>query len=234
MIKLYSFGAGMGVADPSPFVLKVDVYLRMANIEFENISDAGNLKRAPKGRLPFIVDGATTIADSHFILAYLQSKYKVELDATLSDEQKSVAYLMGKSLDENLYWFLVYSRWAREDTWPEVKQAFFGSMPFPLKYIIPPLARRDVISALQKQGAGQHSDAELQTLAGETFSALSTILGQQTYFFGESPCTFDATAFAFLNEFIGISLKSPFNDLARGHANLVTYCRNMRSKYYGA
>ncbi len=27
MIKLYSFGPGFGVADPSPYVLKVDIYM---------------------------------------------------------------------------------------------------------------------------------------------------------------------------------------------------------------
>jgi glutathione S-transferase len=106
MIKLYSFGSGFGVTDPSPFVLKVDAYMRMANIEYQNIPDDSNIRKAPKGKLPFMTDRDKTIADSEFIIAYLQEKYQVKLDAHLSAEQKATAYLFGKSLDENLYWCL--------------------------------------------------------------------------------------------------------------------------------
>lgn len=232
MIKLYSFGENLGVADPSPFVLKIDVYMRMANIQFESIPDVNNLRKSPKGKLPFIVDGDKTIADSHFIIAYLKNKFNVELDSDLSDIQKGMACLAGKSLDESLYWCLVYSRWASEDTWPRIKQAFFGSMPAPLKFIVPSLARKDVLSALKKQGMGKHSYNEIKLLSQETFQSLSSILGTQTYFFGEKPCTFDATAFAFLSQHICISLNNPINDLAREHSNLVDYCNNMKAQYY--
>lgn len=232
MIKLYSFGSDFGLADPSPFVLKVDVYMRMADIEFESIPDVNNLRKSPKGKLPFIIDGDTTVADSQFIISYLKNKFKVELDSNLSDEQKNIAYLIGKSLDENLYWCLVYSRWASEDTWPHIKNAFFGSMPFPLKFIIPAIARKDIMSALNKQGVGKHSDEEIKTIAQETFQSLSGLLGQKSYFFGENPCTFDATAFAFLSQFISVSLNNPLNGLAREYSNLVDYCNNMSAQYY--
>ena len=232
MIKLYSFGSNFGVPDPSPFVLKVDIFMRMANIEFENIPDITNLRKAPKGKLPFIVDGDVTVADSQFIISYLQNKFHADLDSNLSGEQKYIAYLIGKSLDENLYWCLVYSRWAKNDTYAHVKNAYFGSMPFPLKFIVPPLARKSFISALQKQGLGKHAEEEIKTIAQQTFHSLSEILGKKTYFFGESPCTFDATAFAFLSQFISVSLDNQLNELAREYRNLVGYCNNIKCKYY--
>ncbi|MDP1679434.1 MAG: glutathione S-transferase family protein [Candidatus Nitrotoga sp.] len=232
MIKLYGFGSGLGVPDPSPFVLKVDCYMRMANIKFETISNVGNLRKAPKGKLPFIIDDDITVSDSQFIISYLRNKFHVELDASLSAEQEGLAYLIGKSLDENLYWCLVYSRWVKDDTWPYIKEAFFGSMPFPLKFIIPVFARKSVISSLQKQGLGKHTDEEIKIIAQQTFQSLSEILGKKTYFFGESPCTFDATAFAFLSQFISISLNNQFNDIARNYSNLIAYCNNIRAKYY--
>jgi glutathione S-transferase len=232
MIKLYSFGSGLGVPDLSPFVLKVDVFMRLAKIKFETIPDVSNLRKAPKGKLPFIVDGDRTVADSQFIISYLQSKFNVDLDLRLSSEQKAIAYLMGKSLDENLYWCLVYSRWVKNDAWKHIKNAYFGSMPFPLNYIVPPLARMDVASALKKQGLGKHSEDEITTITQLTFNALSEVLGDKSYFFGEHPCTFDATAFAFLSQFISVSLDTPFNELARTYANLIAYCNNIRGKYY--
>jgi len=232
MIKLYSFGPGFDMVDLSPFVLKLDAYLRMANIPYETIANVDNLRKAPKRKLPFITDGEETVADSEFIITYLQEKYQVNLDSNLSDEQKGVAYLMGKSLDENLYWCLVYSRWVKEDTWVHIKKAFFSAMPIPLKYVIPVIARKDVLRALHKQGLGRHTDEEIKTIAQCTFQSLSDILGEKTYFFGEMPCTFDATAFGFLSQFIDISLNNEMNDLARGYDNLVDYCQNFKAKFY--
>ncbi len=232
MIKLYSFGPSFDVIDPSPFVLKVDAYMRLANIEYESIPAVANLKKAPKGKLPFISDGETIIADSEFIICYLQEKFQVDLDSNLTEEQKSIAYLIGKSLDENLYWCLVYSRWARDDTWVYIKKAFFGSLPYPLKIVVPPIARKGIISALKKQGLGKHSDEEIKVISKRTFEALSEILGEKSYFFGEMPSTFDATAFGFLSQFISVSLNNEINDQARQYKNLVAYCNNIQDQYY--
>ncbi len=232
MVKLYGFGPGFGVTDPSPFVLKVETFLRMADIEYESCPDIGNLQKAPKGKLPFITDDGTTIADSDFILSYLQDKYQVNLDANLSAEEKSTSYLIGKSLDEHLYWCLLYSRWVNDDIWAQLKKEFFSSMPMPLRLIIPTLARRNALSGLQKQGLGRHSAAEVKTITQRSLQALSTVLGDKTYFFGETPSTLDATAFGFLGQFIIVSLETELNDLARSFKNLVDYCDNINAKYF--
>jgi len=233
MIKLFGFGSAFGVACPSPFVMKVDTFMRMANIKFQTVSDPRNLQKAPKGKLPFITDGDKTIADSQFIISYLKQQYQIDLDSHLSKENKAIAHLVGKSLDDSLYWCLVYSRWIKEDTWPQLKKAFFDSMPFPLKAIVPYFARKGVATALNKQGFGRHTEKELLSIAKESFQSLSELLGNNTYYFGNTPSSFDATAYAFLCQFITISLDNNFNELARSYPNLVKYCENMTSSYYG-
>ena len=234
MIKLYGFGANFGAADPSPFVLKVDLYMRMAGIEFETIADMSNLRKAPKGKLPFIDDEGLRLGDSFFIIDHLKTKYAVELDQHLSDEQQAVAHLVSKSLDEGLYWSLVYSRWICDDTWPTIRQAFFGKLPFPLKQLVPPLARRGVVSALKKQGLGNHSVDEIQKIMNRSLQSLSAMLGHKAYFFGDKPSSFDASAFAFLTNFILIEIDNPFNEIARGYPNLVSYCQRINSEFYPA
>lgn len=234
MIKLYSFGNNFGVADPSSFVLKVDVYLRMAGIKYKSIVRSDNLSKAPKGKLPFITDGDVTVADSQFIIAYLQDKYNVDLDSHLSVEQRGIAYHLGKSLDEDLYWCMVYSRWMKEDTWPLLKEAFFSSMPFPLKYIVPILARKGIKSALFKQGLGRHTDEEIMLVTQQSLQALSDVLGDKSYFFGDKPCTFDASAYGVLAQFISSTIDNPFNDMAKQYTNLVSYCDRMTKQYYKA
>ena len=128
MIKLHSFGANFGVIDPSPFVVKVDLFLRIVKLPYEVIHGSVNsLKISPKKKLPFIEDKGLKVGDSTFILDYLTKTYQLEIDSFLTKEQHANAYLMGKSLDEYLYWCLVYSRWLKEDTWPLLKKAFFGN-----------------------------------------------------------------------------------------------------------
>ena len=231
MITLYGFGEAFGVADASPFVLKADVYMRMAGIAFEYKTDFSNLQKAPKGKLPFIKDGDEIIADSFFILKHLQQKYDVHLDDHLTPEQRATAQLMVQALDGDFYWSVVYSRWVRDEGWAVIKPAFFDSMPFPLKYIVPIVARRGVKAGCFKQGISRHSDTEVTEIANATLASLSTLLGDKTYFFGDKPSTLDAVAFAFLAEVILVTIDSPVNTAAKGYDNLVYYCEVMNKQY---
>ncbi len=45
MIKLYGFGPGVEQPDPSPFVMKVMILLRMAGLPFEDRRHCGCLQR---------------------------------------------------------------------------------------------------------------------------------------------------------------------------------------------
>ncbi|MET1256740.1 glutathione S-transferase family protein [Aliikangiella maris] len=232
MLTLYTFGSYLGMPDPSPFVLKVDAYLRLANIEFAVKPALTNSRRAPKGKLPFIKDNNKTVADSQFILEYLESYYDVQLDAHLTDEQKATAYLITKSLDENLYFILVYSRWYCEKTWPQVKQAFFGKFPFPIKQILPNVARKGVLKTLHNQGISRHSRNEIEHITARSFQALADLIGEKPFIFGDKPCSLDATVYAFLAEFILAELDNSFNSLAKQHQGLVKYCQRFQQTYY--
>ena len=53
MIKLYQFKPAFGLPNASPFCMKLETYLRMAQLPFvaPKIS-LGDIGRAPKGKLP--------------------------------------------------------------------------------------------------------------------------------------------------------------------------------------
>lgn len=232
MIKLYGFGQAFGVADASPFVVKVDLFLKLSGIEFEYIGDFNQLKKSPKNKLPFIDDNGKKIGDSAFILKYLTNKYEIRLDEHLTEIQKSQAALYAKALDESLYWCLVYSRWVKEDTWPLLQEAFFSQIPIPFKWVMPGIIRKDVKNTLRRQGYGRHSETELLSIADEHFSALSTLLGENKYCFGEQVSSFDAIAYAALCEFISVDFPNSFNQQARKYDNLIQYCQRIEAEYY--
>ena len=232
MIKLYSFGPAFGLPDPSPFVLKVDLFMRMNGIDFESVPGADNLRRAPKGKLPFIEDDGQCIADSTFIIEYLTDKYSLTMDDWLSDEQRATAQLIGKSLDENFYWCIVHSRWMREDTWPLVRSTFFDDLPVPLKQIIPILARRSTKSQIINHGMGKHNNEEINSIARHTLSSLSALLGDKPWMLGDRPCTLDITVFSMVSELVLVSIDNEMNTFAREYDNLVRYSQRILQQYY--
>jgi len=229
MITLCGFGEAFGLPDASPFVLKVDAYMRMANVPFESKNGVDNLKAAPKKQLPFILDGDRVVPDSQQIIEYLKSNKKADLDDWLSPDQKAISYLVTKSIDENFYWCLVHSRWVKDDTWPHIRDNFFSDMPFPVKQLVPPMLRKGVIKSMREHGMGRHSDAEILGIAKQNFQALSDLLGDKPFMLGEQPCTLDATAYGILAL---ATLNNDTNRAGREYPNLVAYCERIRDRYF--
>ncbi len=231
MITLYSFGPFRGLADPSPFCLKVDCYMRAAGIEFRTLSGVDYIGKSPKHKLPYIEDDGKVIGDSSFIIEYLKEKYGDVLDKDLDNEQKAVAHAFMKMLDENLYWCMVHSRWTGEG-WPQIKQDFFGKMPFPLKIIIPGIAQKRVRKSLYQQGLGRHSEQEILNIARKDITALSDYLGTKDYFLINRPGSLDISAFAFLAELMVPDINCELNKLALSFDNLVSFVDRIKTQFY--
>jgi len=236
MITLYGFGKCFNVMDASPFVVKVDLFMRMANIPYQVKYGAKYLKMSPKGKLPFIDDGGTIVADSEAILSYLTEQYQITLDAELTAAEKAQAYLITKSLDEGLYWCLVYSRWVLDESWPLTKSAFFGKLPAPLRWLIPNIIRRKVNKNLHGQGVGRHSPEEILAIADKSLQSLSILLAEQSFFFGEQHTAFDAVVYSHLCEFISVRFDNGFENVftkqAKSYQNLVQFCQRIEDKFY--
>ena len=81
MITLYKFGPAFGLPDPSPFVTKADMLLKLAGLDFQ-VNNEG-YKNAPKGKLPYIDDDGELVADSSFIRWHIEKKYGFDFDAGL-------------------------------------------------------------------------------------------------------------------------------------------------------
>ena len=52
-VKLYQFPSAWGLPNPSPFCMKLEVFLRLAEIPYEIVTWP-DPRKAPKGKLPFI------------------------------------------------------------------------------------------------------------------------------------------------------------------------------------
>jgi glutathione S-transferase len=104
VIHLHAFSPLWGLVDISAFVTKVDAYLRLAKLPFKVVPfSMESFAAAPKGKLPFIIDGQETIADSSFIIDYLKKKYGDPLDARLDPAERAAGHAIKRMVEENFY-----------------------------------------------------------------------------------------------------------------------------------
>lgn len=230
MITLYSFGPFFGLPDPSPFVMKAQTLLRMAKFEYR--TDTRGFSKAPKGKLPYIVDDGAIVADSTFIRWHLEKKYRVDFDQGLDAAQRATAWAFEKMIEDNLYWVVVRDRWADEANFQKGPRRFFDRVPAPIRPLVVTMIRRKVRGALHGQGIGRHSDDEAQALGIRSIEAIADFLGDKPFFFGANPTGVDATVFAFVAGALCPQFESRTRTAAEQHENLRRYVGRMTARFY--
>lgn len=230
MITLHAFGRAFGLPDPSPFVTKVELLLKWADLPYQTTRKG--FMKAPKGKLPYIVDQGQTIADSTFIRWHIEKTRGIDFDAGLNETERATAWAVEKLLEDHLYWPMLYYRWCDDANFAIVAERFFGRVPWPMRGWVKQSVRKKMRNYLHAQGSGRHSEAEKIQLAEKALGAIAVLLGDKPYLMGERRCGTDATLAAFLINLYCPLFASPIRDIAARHANLVAYAARMREENF--
>jgi glutathione S-transferase len=230
MITLYTFGPAFGLPDPSPFVMKGEMLLKLAGLPYE--TNRRGLSGAPKGKLPYIRDEGTVVADSTLIRMHIEKKYGFDFDKGLSARERGVAWAVEKMLEDHLYWVLVYWRWMIDENFERGPKQFFKRVPALLRPLITRAVRKNVRTRLHGHGMGRHSDVEKNAIADRCVEALSQVLGDNRYLMGDQVCGADATAFAFIAGGLPELFESPLQKRLATTTNLVAYRDRMMVEFY--
>jgi len=233
MITLYQYPSKLGLPNISNFCLKLEGWLKMAELEY-SVRDAMNPAKTPKGKMPFIKDtDGTIVADSSIVIDYLTKKYNVHLDDNLTPLQRAQATTLQRLMEDHLYWVTVYSRWIDEICSATILDTWFGGMPFPMKHLVPIMAQRGVKQNLHAQGLGRHDADEIYRQGKEDVDALAAILETQPYLLGEQPQGIDASGFSWLANLILIELPdTPITTHAKQYPQFTDYLERMRAQYW--
>ncbi|MFD0938912.1 glutathione S-transferase family protein [Methylobacterium trifolii] len=229
-LTLYTFGPHFGLPDPSPFVMKADLLLKMSGLPYA--TDTRGLRKAPKGKLPYLRDGDGLVADSTFIRWHLETRHGIDFDAGYAPRERATGWAVEKMLEDQVYWAVVVSRWLDDANFERGPARFFDVAPAPVRPLVKAVVRRSVRRDARGQGFGRHEPAEVARLGIRAIEALSEILGERPYLLGDTVSGSDATAYAFVAGLLCKAFETPLRDAAEARPNLVAYARRMGERYY--
>lgn len=228
VVILHGFPRGKTCPNLSPFVLKVETYLRMTGISYK-VDTTDTI--GPKGKTPWISLNGQHIPDSQFIIQFLNRKFDKNLNrGKYSEEKLAVAKLVRLTLEEHFFWGLVLYR---------MDYGFhFLSKLAHIPALVPMWLVNLVVARKMKkfawgQGLGRHSQEQVYEITTDALRAVSTVLGRNKFILGDEPCEEDCAIFGMLVQTIWGLPSSPYEKLANGElSNIKEYCERMKGKYW--
>lgn len=232
MILLYQPPSFWGIPSISPFCVKLETYLKMAGIQYKIAPF--DIRKAPKGKIPFIEMDGKFIGDSGLIIDLLKKKYGDVLDKDLSAEDQARAVALQRLVEEHLYFAMAWLRWNTEDSLKEVRKAFLTFLPPVIGGVIFNKIRKDLLKSIYTQGMGRHSRAEIIQFAKVDFQALSILLGDKPFFLGSAATSIDAVVYGFLVQTLHTPWESEIKQYLRTLSNLVAFDKRMKEKIWSS
>jgi glutathione S-transferase len=231
-LRVFVFGSGWGVPFPTsgPFPLKLCTWLRMAGIPHEIVVE-NDPRKGPKGKSPWIELGATRMGDSSLVIAHLSERFAVDLDARLSPDERALAVMVQRTIEEHYHQAFEHQLFLGRGG-PERLAELASTMPPVVRWIVPRLLVKQLRSQLHARGLGRHDESEILAQGKSDLDALSRLLGDKRYFFGDEPSSIDACLFGFLGVTVYVSGDNPLFSHAASLGNLKQYCERMRAKYF--
>jgi glutathione S-transferase len=240
VVYLYQFSRTANIPSPSPFCLKVETWLRMAGIKYENVDH--KLKfRSNKGQLPFVELNGEEIADSAGIIKDVGRHFNADLDSHLTAEQRSVAHATISMLENHFHWVDVWWRSKNPDAMIQAYkldlQNFTGSkLPEALlKCVYRFTSKRKGLKKVRAIGISVHTPEEIIQMGKDDLQVLTEMLGEKAFFFGDEPTTLDIVVFSNVAQLVvvGKEVDHPLRDwLLENGKNLVQHFDKFKEKYF--
>lgn len=129
-IILHQFPNNGLVMNYSPFCMKLELYLRMVKLPY-SIDANPNPSGGPKGKMPYAS------------IDKLQSEHASRnLDGHLNEAELSLQLCVRRTLEEHLYWAIVYSRWQDPEGLKYWKKIMAKALPRFLSLLVYFIARK--------------------------------------------------------------------------------------------
>jgi len=233
MLELHTYPPAFDSPSASPFGGKVMALLKLAGADY-TVKFNADPRKAPKQKLPVLIDGGKTIADSDFIRAHLETSCNIDFDAGLTPEQRATSRAVIRMVEEHLYFALVCDRWLNDANWAQVRVRFFSKIPAPIRGFITKQIRKQVRAQVTAQGMARHSVAEQLVRADKDLIAIADILGDKPFLFGDTPTAADASVVPMLGAIAGSPTPTDLSDRVNKDHTLMAYLERGCTALYPA
>lgn len=227
-LRLVTLPPAFGMRNLSPFCLKIELLLADLGLPF-TVGEEVDPRKTPKGKLPYLKIGDTSLADSELIGDYLEKRTDGAVFAGLSEAQKGHGWAATRLAEDHLYWLVVGSRWLDDDWWPNVVEGFFGVVPGFVRPLIAYFARKEVAKTLHLHGLGRHTRAEQEGFAHRDFAALQGCISNEGFLCGAAPNYFDYSVAGILAGIYDNTPATWLTTVAEGYPDLRDYADRVQS-----
>ncbi|KAI6198207.1 hypothetical protein M3Y99_01898100 [Aphelenchoides fujianensis] len=240
-ITLVQYPRAAVIPSISPWSLKMETWLRFVQLDYTasfclpfNVSNDFQ-QASTKGQVPFVEVNGRQIADSNFIIDQLKTMFNLSIDRDLEPRPGRQRTRLPRAHRRESAAFFHRSKdmsWLVTDK--GVLGHFQGIKKTVFEKLIVKKAQHNIKNICNVQGIGRHSGAEVDEIAKKDLNALSHLLGDKHYFFGEYPSTLDATAFGTLAEILYTPLKGTLikDYLVNSTPNLVQLIERIKANFW--
>ncbi|XP_062953801.1 failed axon connections homolog isoform X2 [Cynocephalus volans] len=221
-----------GVPSLSPFCLKMETYLRMADLPYQNYFGG---KLSAQGKMPWIEYNHEKVSGTEFIIDFLEEKLGVNLNKHLGPHERAVSRAVTKMVEEHFYWTLAYCQWVDNLNETRKMLSLSGGGPFSnlLRWVVCHITKGIVKREMHGHGIGRFSEEEIYMLMEKDMRSLAGLLGDKKYIMGPKLSTLDATVFGHLAQAMWTLPGTRPERLIKGELiNLAMYCERIRRKFW--
>ncbi|XP_063054369.1 failed axon connections homolog [Engraulis encrasicolus] len=219
-----------GMPSLSPFCLKMETFLRMVDLPYQNYFDG---KLSPQGKMPWIEYNRQQVFGTEFIIDFLEDRLGVDLNKGLSDQERAVSHAITRMVEEHLYWTIAYCQWVDNLEETQKQLSISGPLSDVHKWIVSHVTGSVVQREMYGHGIGRFSKEQVYTLMEKDMRALAILLGDKKYMMGSKLTTVDATVFGHLAQAMWSVPGTRPEQLIKGELiNLAMYCERMRRRLW--
>lgn len=235
VIYLYQFPRIKHVPSISPYCLKLETWLRIADLDYENVP-CGWYTRSMEGTLPFVELNGVEYPDSSLVIREMTQKFNEEdVENHLDDEQRASAKAFVKLAELSLYQTVALLRYAERadeifQQFPAKDLGFFA--PIRLFWMKIDFVKR-AVCRVKLTGIGKHSYDDVVRIANDDLKAISDYLGNKNYFTGIKPTAVDAALFGVLAQIVYAPYDLPQKTtIQQCYPNLMEYCERIKGQFW--
>lgn len=232
MVYLCQFPLCPSVRTISPFALKLETWLRLAGVKYENVY---TLKFNPKTKqIPYVELNGEVIADSGLIIERLTNQFGLDPDSELDGADRALGRAVTAMVEHHTAQTGFHYRYGHhmasflhvlklEEFFPSpsATRMWGRFQPYTTRF-------RNFL-----QGLGRLENCQIWEMANRDLAALSALLGEKEYFFGSEPTLLDCMVFGHLAQFLYIDIGFPQKTFLESNCrNLVALVEKMKQRFY--